>query len=96
MRTVIQALAAGVRRSITTQLQRLDVAMSRLRTASAGAQRRRHQASTFRRLAELDDAMLRDLGMTRAEIGSVAAEAHAAAVHTRMRTVGSTATAGWS
>ena len=43
-----------------------------------------------------DDAMLRDLGMTRAEIGSVAAEAHAAAVHTRMRTVGSTATAGWS
>jgi uncharacterized protein YjiS (DUF1127 family) len=96
MRTVIQALAAGVRRSITTQLQRLDVAMSRLRTASAGAQRRWRQASTFRRLAELDDAMLRDLGMTRAEIGSVAAEAHAAAVHTRMRTVGSTATAGWS
>lgn len=96
MGTVIQALAAGVRRSIAIQRQRLDAAMSRLRTASASTQRRWHRASTYRRLAELDDAMLRDLGMTRAEIGSVAAEAHAEAVCTRIRTVGSTAAAGCS
>jgi uncharacterized protein YjiS (DUF1127 family) len=95
MDTVAQTLAAGVRLSSPSQVLH-HAALPCLRAAFAGVQRHWQQASTRRSLAGLDDAALRDLGMTRAEIGSVAAEAHEAVVCTRMRTVGRAAAEGWS
>ena len=50
----------------------------------AAARRRRRVAATRRALELLDDATLRDIGLTRTEIGSAAAELHGGAVATRL------------
>jgi len=95
MDTVTQTLGAGVRLSSPIQLLR-HAALPCLREAFAGVQRHWQQAGTRRSLAGLDDATLRDLGITRAEIDSVAAEVHEAVVCTRVRTVGHGTPEGWS
>jgi uncharacterized protein YjiS (DUF1127 family) len=49
----------------------------------AAARRRRREAATRLSLEELDDATLRDIGLSRTEIWSVAAELHGGGVATR-------------
>lgn len=88
MNPIVTTRAAGARpvgpqrpAAITSDLRRL---MGRL----LGRLRRRwRQAATLRSLAALDDATLLDIGVARAEIASLAAEAHDVAVRTRARTV---------
>lgn len=53
--------------------------------ATAAAARARRQRSLVRELEELDDHMLRDIGLHRTEIGSVVAELVGAAPLTRRK-----------
>lgn len=52
-----------------------------------GLVRRRRQVATQSALARLDDRILKDLGMDRSEIGSVAAERYGDCAATRVRTL---------
>ena len=74
MSTMIHAAPAAeagstVRRAAATLRARLARAIAALR-------RRAQEARTREALSRLDDATLRDLGLHRSEIGSLAAEAH--------------------
>lgn len=60
-----------------------------LRAAFAEARRRRAMRRQVRILARLDAGTLRDIGLTRQEIGSVAAELHGVSAPTRRRTAAS-------
>jgi uncharacterized protein YjiS (DUF1127 family) len=54
------------------------------RARLAAARRRRLEAATRLALEALDDVTLRDIGLTRPEISSVAAELHGGCVATRL------------
>ena len=58
---------------------------SALRRALAARERRRMAKAWVAELAQLDDHMLRDLGLDRSEIGSVVAESMGNAEYTRER-----------
>ena len=89
-------LAAGVRSAQAVLRRCRAIAPARLLEALARGRRGRRQASTCRILAGLDDTTLRDIGRPRAEIESVAAEAHEAVVASRVRTRWSAAAEGRS
>jgi uncharacterized protein YjiS (DUF1127 family) len=81
-------LPAAARSDQPARQLRQVAAPSRLRSVFAHMRRRWREAATRRALSELDEGTLRDIGMTRSEIGSVAAEAHHAVLPTRVRLVG--------
>lgn len=85
MKFIALNLPAGARSDRPARQPRQAAALSQVRSAVARMRRRWHEATTRRALSELDDGALRDIGMTRSEIASVAAEAHDAVVPTRAR-----------
>jgi uncharacterized protein YjiS (DUF1127 family) len=89
-----QALFAAwiAQRSIPTQAGGAAAVLAAcrrvLRDAWADWRERRRILATRRTLMNLDDATLRDIGFVRAEIESVAAEAHGGVAATRARLLG--------
>jgi uncharacterized protein YjiS (DUF1127 family) len=63
----------------------LDAVAGWLRRAMAWLRRRRSEAATRRSLRALDDRALHDLGVSRSEISSLAAEVHGAIEPSRVR-----------
>jgi uncharacterized protein YjiS (DUF1127 family) len=69
----------------TRPVTSLDAIAGWLRHAMAWLRRRRSEAATRRSLRALDDRALHDLGVSRSEISSMAAEVHGAIAPTRVR-----------
>lgn len=77
---------ASTRLAADTRLANsLDAIAGWLRRAMAWLRRRRSEAATRRSLRALDDRALHDLGVSRSEISSLAAEVHGAIEPTRVR-----------
>jgi uncharacterized protein YjiS (DUF1127 family) len=77
---------ASTRLAADTRLANsVDAIAGWLRRATAWLRRRRSEAATRRSLGALDDRALHDLGVSRCEISSMAAEVHGAIAPTRVR-----------
>jgi uncharacterized protein YjiS (DUF1127 family) len=76
----LPAVVAGTRPRLASLLHRWRLAAATRLDAMRRGQRAR---ATRAALAALDDATLRDIGLTRPEIGSAAAELHGLAAATR-------------